>query len=213
MLNVYTKCQKYRQQAESRYRRATRGIFHGDRRYKAQGQARRQRACQHRVLGSPWLDDSAGNRCWRANWYGDLRGVVEPGLCDTATSITVRRPNLSLSRDPVYHGIYAYAHAHRRTRRARVRERVPGSAHYQTAWSSGSQGTHVKGVGAEGLQTRWSPPCRSTHGHTPVIVSFEVARRPRKRRRRRFLPSQEGSIVRWPLTSASDPTLSPNFID
>lgn len=35
---------------------------------------------------------------------GDLRGVVEAGLCDTATSITVRRPTLSLSRDPDQHG-------------------------------------------------------------------------------------------------------------
>lgn len=31
--------------------------------------------------------------------------MVEGGLCDTATSITVRRPGLSLSRDPVYHGV------------------------------------------------------------------------------------------------------------
>ena len=35
---------------------------------------------------------------------GDLQGVVEAGLCDTATSITVRRPTLSLSRDPEHGG-------------------------------------------------------------------------------------------------------------
>lgn len=162
------------------------------------------------------MDDSAGsfsgNRCWRANWYGDLRGVVEPSLCDTATSITVRRPNLSLSRDPVYRRVYAYAYT-QLTRRGHIRERALSSTHDQTTWSNGSQGTRVKGARrrAEGMQTRWSPPCRSTRTHPRHCVlrgnaTLEEAD-----------PSFTGRFnrpqVRRPLTPASDPTLSPNFID
>lgn len=47
----------------------------------------------------------------------DLQGVVEPGLCDTATSITVRRPGLSLSRDPVYRGVCSRPYTQRNIER------------------------------------------------------------------------------------------------
>jgi len=92
--------------------------------------------------------------------------------------------------------------------REHIRERALSSTHDQTAWSNGSQGTRVKGARrrTEGLQTRWSPPCRSTWTHPRHCV----------RRGNAVLEEVDPSFterfnrpqVRRPLT----PTLSPNSL-
>lgn len=153
MLNVHTKCQKYRQQAEGRYRRATCGIFHGDRRYKAQGQSpkatRLPTSSPREVHGwtipleidadeSELVRRPAGRGRAGSLWHGHLNHRATP------KPVIITRPCLPWD---------LRVRARTQTEvccRARVRERVPGSAHYQTAWSSGSQGTHVKGVEPRG---------------------------------------------------------------
>lgn len=75
---------------------------------------------------------------------GDLQGVVEAGLCDTATSITVRRPTLSLSRDPGQHGgregVRIRAHGHGETSSARTPRALAGARGSCSSRTNASKG-------------------------------------------------------------------------
>lgn len=91
---------------------------------------------------------------------GDSQGVVEAGFCDTATSITVRRPTLSLSRDPGQHGgregVRIRAHGHGET--------FVGA--YPSSLGGRTWVLFVKNKRVEGRVKE------ETRGHTYLIVSW-----------------------------------------
>lgn len=198
MLNVYTKCQKYRQQAESRYRRVAFFMAIADTRLKDSPEGslptsspRESIAGRFRwksMLTSELVRRPAGRGRAGSLWHGHLNHRATP------KPVIITRP--CLPRD-LRVRVRTQADKPRACTWACARFRALSNRVIQRITRNTRQGRR-----AEGLCRLVDHLLVAVHRHTPVIVSFEVARRP-KSRRRRFLPSQGGSIVRrsddrWP---------------
>jgi len=147
------------------------------RRHETRGQPRRQRATTNakRVLGSPWTVDGSAGRSLEID--ADERiGTATCGAWSSRVSVTRPPQSPCDAQTCHYHATLStmgstHARTHARTR-ARTHARTQRSnCVIQRITRNTRQGRRAEG-GADSLITSLS----QHGGHTPVIVSFEVAR-------------------------------------